>query len=490
MMHYELLARSASSFPNRPAVAEGGRVLTYSELHDAVDAMSCRFQELGLSSNSIVAIQLPNSVEFVVALLAVGKLGATALPLDPALKAEEVGRYSARAGAGVLLCRPSGPGLPEDGESVWHHLSAIDTPSGGLFVATRVLENPRAIRDSQQNVFLLLSSGTEGLPKIVPRTAAQVEGALQVFGATLPHSQDDRVLGVLPFFHSFGLLNVLLSTLARGAALYVESFSPRRTAATIESEQITVLPATPLMFRLLAETDFSRVPEFSSVRLAISAGSALSFAVAQRFEEKFGAAIAQSYGTTESGPAALSRTGQPQGGAGCVGEPYVGVSVEIWDSSGNPLGPGQEGEVAIKSPANALCYVGEPKASAATFRRGYVLTGDIGHRDKAGRLFVLGRNRPMLNVAGKKVAPHEVEACLRSHPCVAEVLVVGADGPEGSESVRALVVPAASVTAIELREYCGKRLADFKVPRQIIFAKDISRGAMGKPTCMASDQTE
>jgi acyl-coenzyme A synthetase/AMP-(fatty) acid ligase len=124
------------------------------------------------------------------------------------------------------------------------------------------------------------------------------------------------------------------------------------------------------------------------------------------------------------------------------------------------------------------------------FKGGRVFTGDVGRIDEAGHLFILGRARPMLNVAGKKVSPAEVEACLRTHPRVAEVLVVGAEAARADQKVQAFVVPAGSVTAQELTDFCRQRLADFKVPRQIVFVEDLSRGAMGKPSATAPEQAE
>ena len=477
----ELLTRSASSFPARPALVEGDRVLTYRQMLDVVQAVEAYLRDRGVGSGGAVALQVPNSIEFVIALFAVGRLGAAALLLDPTLKAGEVDRHCMRAGATAILCRSTGGNEIEDGGLRRYSVPPMDVLCEWAARTTGHPQADRPPRHAQQNVLLFLSSGTMGPPKIVPKTAAQAQAALQIFCATLPYCQEDRVLASLPFFHSFGQFNVLLATLAAGATLHVEPFSPRRTAAAIERDRITVLPATPFMFRLLTETEFQQAPDFSSVRLAISAGSALSAGIARRFEEKFAVPIAQSYGTTETGPVTVALPAERVDEPGWVGRPYSDVRVEIWGPSGNVLEPGREGEIAVRSRANASCYLDGPAASALTFRQGYVLTGDIGCLNEAEHLLVLGRKKPMLNVAGKKVSPSEVEACLRGHPSVAEVLVVGTALPDGDERVKALVVPAGQVTAVELQEFCGSRLADFKVPRQIVFVENLSRGPMGKP---------
>ena len=481
MMLYQLLARTASAFSDRLAIVEEKRTFSYLELLNAVERLQRRLREQGLTPGQTIAVQIPNSAECVTALFAAAALNGTILLLDPALKPEEVERYCKRAGARTLLCgSPATVEAQEDGLRRCL-VPAMDALCEGARRRGRPSEMGTSRAEAGRTLFLLLSSGTMGRPKIISRTVAQAEAALTIFRDTIPYGEEDRVLGILPFFHSFGLLNVFLGTFAGGATLYLESFSPRKTAATVERERITALPATPFMFRMLAETEFRSAPDFSSCRLAVSAGSALSFGVSRKFREKFGIAIAESYGTTETGPVALARPGEPMDESpGWVGGPYVGVTIETWGPSGEPVGPGSEGEVAVKSAANATGYLDDPEANAATFKSGYVLTGDIGHLDEAGHLFVLGRRKPMLNIAGKKVSPAEVEACLRSHPRVADVLVTGAKTADGGERVQALVVPAGEVTALELQAFCGTRLADFKVPRTVTFVENLSTGAMGK----------
>ena len=506
-MLYEVLAKSASSFSDRPALAEGSRTLAYSELLNVVEGLSRHLGGLGLGAGQTVAVQMPNSIECVAALFALSRLGAVILLLDPALKHEEVKRYCGRAGASALL-RGSGDfdQMPESGLRVLPVPPAETLGERARRAGPPSQTPPR--RRADENLVLLLSSGTTGFPKIVPKSVAQAEATLQITSLALRYVKEDSILAVLPFFHSFGLFNMMLTAMAAGACLRVESFSPRRTAATIETERITVLPGTPFMFHILSETDFGRAPDLSSVRLAISAGSALSPAVAQRFQEKFGLAIAQSYGMTEIGPVCLARVedfvpgvflphrpaSRPADAAktspGWVGRPHHGVTVEIWDAAGNPVADGVQGEIAVKSAVNSTAYLGDPEASAVTFKKGYVLTGDIGYRNEAGHLFILGRRKPMLSVAGKKVSPAEVEACLRSHPRVADALVVGAKTPEGEDSVKALVLPAGDVTILELQEFCGKNLAAFKVPREIVLVKNVAGGAMKKRPSVAPGTTE
>jgi long-chain acyl-CoA synthetase len=477
---WESLARSADSSAQKPALIQEGLTLTYAELLDATAAMVALLRREGLRPADTVAIQVPHSVDCVVSLLASMRLGTTVLVLDTSLKQQAVARSCAQAGAGLLLTGPDGEGAPLEGGP----RRLVVPPVQGLRGAARRsadLQDLRAGSDAAAGSdFLLLSSGTTGPPKLVHRLAGTMEAAARIHAARFRYGPGDKTLAMLPFCHSFGLGNVLLGTLTYGGTMVLAPFSPRQTAATVERERITVLPATPFMFHMLADTAFHRRPDFSSVRLAAAVGSALSPAIAARFKEGFGVGISESYGATETGPVALAGP-ELSAVAGCLGKPYPGIEVQIWDASGGRLGPGEPGEIVVKSPAAACEYLGDPEASAGKFRHGYVLTGDSGRLDEAGNLFVTGRMKPMVNVAGKKVAPAEVEACLRSHRGVAETLVVAGSGGEGAEWVKALVVPLGDVTAAELREHCAARLAAFKVPREVVFVESLASGLMHKP---------
>ncbi|HUT34325.1 MAG TPA: AMP-binding protein [Planctomycetota bacterium] len=463
-----LLAHSAEQFAARPAILEGERRVTYGELWDAVQTASRTLGARGVAPGSVVALQMANSLESVVTLFAARVQGATVLLLDPALTREDVRSHCERAGAQLLL--RAAAQVEQVGDA---------TPREGGYA------------------FLVLSSGTAGRPKIVPRTPEQAAASARVFHDTVPYVPEDRVFGIPPFFHNYGLHDILVNTLASGAMLCLERFVPRRAAAMVEREGITVLAATPFMYRLMAETKFARRPDFSTVRLAISAGSPLTVAVARGFEQQFGVRITTLYGSTETGPIAIALDDDGAGEPGCVGRPCVGVQVAILNPDGQPVDADEVGQVAVRSPANAPGYLDDPEASARVFLVSHlhlalggevrnedvtptVLTGDLGRLDADGRLFILGRNRPMLDVAGKKVSPAEVEACLRSHPAVADAVVRGERTAEGDERIVALVEATGPVTPLELREHCGRRLAGFKVPRHIRLVQSLARGALGK----------
>ncbi len=453
----------------RPALVTADRTVSFRDLAAACRSVATRLAAARIHPGDRVALRLPNSPEFVAALLGALHRGAQVLLVDPKVKETELRPVCRRVGIAALLT----------GDEADSDCPTIPIPP--LAELLDADDREAAAGDhGESGAFLLMSSGTTGTPKVVVRTVAQAAAAVDIFRRTVPYRSDDRILATLPMVHSFGLLNVLLTGLSAGAAIYLNRFSPRPTAAAIVANRITVLPGTPFLFRMLAETGFRTAPDFSSVRLAISAGSALSPAIAALFEDKFGVSILQSYGSTESGPVAVGDAAASAAKAnGNVGRPYAGVKIEIRDDASKPVAERREGLVAATSPALASGYLEDPQATAEVFVKGYVLTGDIGYLQD-GELHILGRKRRLISVAGKKVAPAEVEACLRAHPAVADVVVSGVQAGR-SERIQAVVVRAQPVSVQELRTHCSESLAAFKTPHIIEFAANLSQGIMGKP---------
>lgn len=465
-MVFAELCEEAHRRSSSPAVIEGGGVTSWGDVLGGVRATAELLRQAGLRPGDCLAVQIPNSLAAVVSILACIHERLLCLPLDAGLKTAEAESCFQRAGArGVIRLAAE---------------SERDVRLPGSVLVPVVTASGAVCRKDGEGGFLLLSSGTSGTPKLVHRTLPQTAAALGIFRGRIPLDASDRILASLPFCHSFGLLFVLLSAVRAGAALCVDAFSPRSTLRGVERERITVLPGSPFMFRLMAQTEFKESPDLQSVRLAVSAGSALPASVSDAFLHAFGVEIAQSYGTTETGPAALGLLHERRHIPGWVGRPYNEVDIRCPRLDTVPPDVSACGAVVVQSPANAAGYFDDSEATARTFTADGVRTGDIGYRNGDGSLFVLGRERPMINVAGKKVAPAEVEACLRAHPSVADVVVAAACGAVGDQIVRATLVTRGALSAGALREYCAARLADYKIPREFVFSERLEGGVMGK----------
>jgi long-chain acyl-CoA synthetase len=257
--------------------------------------------------------------------------------------------------------------------------------------------------------------------------------------------------------------------------------------ATIGNEGVTSFPGVPFLFQTLAETRRAERADLSSLRLCFSAGAPLAPETFDLFHARFGVPIRQLYGCSEAGSVTINLDADPTVSRASVGRPMRGIEVQVVDEEGRARPAGETGEVEFRSPAVTAGYVGEHAAAAnEAFHDGWFRTGDLGHVDEKGTLYVTGRTKLYISTSGFKVDPFEVEAVLRAHPAVADVVVVGVKGDLGDEVVKAVVVPdpAAGIDRQRLPEelltVCREGLAPFKVPRIVELRDEIPRSPLGK----------
>ena len=267
----------------------------------------------------------------------------------------------------------------------------------------------------------------------------------------------------------------LIAAVRNGATLvFLDDSHPfvlsrRRALDLLEGEAVTVFPGVPFTFRLLAEAPGEA--DLSALRLCFSAGTALPRPTFDAFAVRFGVPIRQLYGSTETGTLTVNLDDDPAASFASVGKPVGEVRVEIRDDD----------EIAVSSPAMTQGYLGLDELNRHVFRDGWYLTGDLGRIDDEGRLFVSGRKKLLIEVAGHKVDPIEVEDVVASHPKVREAVVVAvAGGTGGEETVKAVVVAGDGCGEQEVIEFCRARLANFKVPRVVEFRDEIPKSPLGK----------
>src|ERR687891_183554 len=279
----------------------------------------------------------------------------------------------------------------------------------------------------------------------------------------LAEVESDVVLLALPLFHIFGL-NATLGLVLRegGTAVLVERFDPRATLDLVARHRVTVLPGAPQMFQAWL-TVFGQ-PDLSSVRLAVSGAAALPAAVLEAFRDRFGITIWEGYGLTETSPAVTTTALGGEARPGSIGLPLPGVEVRLVDEHGAEVGEG------------------DPDDTAATFRDGWLLTGDVAYRDDDGYLHIVDRTSDVIVVSGFNVFPREVEEAIALHPKVAECVVLGVQDERTGEAIRALVVPRSgeTLTEEEVLDRCRDALARFKWPRYIEVVHELPRNVTGK----------
>ena len=316
------------------------------------------------------------------------------------------------------------------------------------------------------------SSGSTGRPKRLARTHGQLWAEAESYDWIHP---DDRLFCAIPLFHTYAMGCCLIAAIRNGATLvFLDDSHPfvlsrRRALDLLEDEAVTVFPGVPYVFRLLAEAPGEA--DLSALRLCFSAGTALPRPTIDAFLLRFGVPIRGLYGSTETGTLTANLDDDPAASFTSVGTPVGDVRVEIRDDD----------EIAVSSPAMTAGYADMEELNEHVFRDGWYLTGDLGWLDEDRRLYVTGRKKLLIEVAGHKVDPVEVEDVVAAHPKVREAVVVAVAGSNGDdETVKAVVVAGDGCGEQEVIEFCAARLATFKVPRVVEFRDEIPKSPLGK----------
>jgi long-chain acyl-CoA synthetase len=478
-----MLAQTAERFENRPALIDPARRRTWGDLAADVERRSAALRHRQVGPGDAVGIVLGNDMEFVTTFLAVVSTGAVAVPLNPLLTVAELGLYLRdRSVAGIVTTASRVPAIGNwaaaAGNGAWvADVVGLDT--------VRDVDAPADLCTPEMPALHAFSSGSTGTPKGIVRTHANLAHEADNFFDTVGVSEDDVILTAVALFHAHGLGNCVLAAVRSGAAMVL--LDPFRRDAALEAmsrERVTVFPTVPFVVQTLAETRRADRYRTGSLRLCFTAGAPLARETFDLFSTRFGLPVRQLYGCSEAGSVTINLDEDVAATAASVGRPMKGIEVAIVGEQGESRPPGATGEVTFTSPALADGYVGVAPEANDAFRAGWFRTGDLGHVDEAGNLYVTGRTKLFISTGGYKVDPVEVENVLRQHDGVADVVVVGAAGTLGEEIVKAVVVPADAVDEAVLRReltgLCRTRLAVYKVPRIVEFRPEIPRSPLGK----------
>ncbi|MGH7324410.1 MAG: class I adenylate-forming enzyme family protein [Candidatus Rokuibacteriota bacterium] len=448
----EALARRA---PGAPALVWEGGALDYARLDRQANGFARFLARRGVRPGDRVALSIPNRWPFPVALLGVLKLGAIAAPLDPLLADDERKRILDDLQPRVVAHEVLGD------EADWETPAALEGPA-----------------------LILYTSGTTGAPKGAVLSHGALATAIASWvGPVMALRPADAVLAVLPLAHSFGLNGALLAPLATGArVVLLERFSPDVVLAAIRDHRVTVFPGVATMFRRLLDASGFRASDLASLRLCVSGAAPCPWAVAREWRERSGVRILRGYGMTELFRPISYIADDPTDVPDAIGRPVPGVDVQVVDDDGRPLGPGEVGELWIRTPAVMDGYLGAPEETGAVLADGWFLTGDLAILRPDGYVSIEGRKRERILRGGYSVFPAEVEAVLLAHPAVAEAAVVGEPHSELGEEVVAFVAlrDGAREASESLVTWCKDRLAGFKYPRHVTILDRLPRAATGK----------
>ncbi len=495
---YKLVARQARQHPNRPALASlSGPPMTYQGLPAQILRTIAALNARGISRGDRVALVLPQGPDLAAAFLAIAA-GATCAPLNPGYRREEFEFYltdvrakalivaagsdspavaaAAAAGVNVIELEPSESGEPAGAFS-------LRGPDGGRGPGAGPARS--AFAEPGDTALVLHTSGTTSRPKIVPLSGANVCASAHHIAHTLALTPADRCLNIMPLFHIHGLMGAVLASIAAGAEIVcTPGFDAMRFFSWVRDCEPSWYTAVPTMHqailgRALRNRD---IVEKSRLRLIRSSSASLPPQVMAELESLFRAPVIESYGMTEAAHQMASNPLPPAARKpGSVG-PAAGPEIAVMDEQGSLLETGAVGEIVIRGPNVTDGYENNPGANSEAFTNGWFRTGDQGFLDQDNYLTITGRLKEIINRGGEKISPREVDEVLLDHPGVQQAVTFALPHPKLGEEVAAAVVLREGHEAgePELRSFVAERLADFKVPRKIVFRDQIPKGPSGK----------
>jgi long-chain acyl-CoA synthetase len=491
----DMLETAAQRYGEKTAIICGERLLAFTEFDRAANKMASALKKMGVSRGQRVAMLLSSSPEFAVVYFGIVKIGAIAVPLDTKYKTGELSCLFDDCRPSILVTEnPYLDTVAPLLDKLSYIKDVIDvTPGGGGrfqgYESIMAAESGRAVAGGvapDDVAHIAYTSGPTFRPRGVMLTHGNLVEAAAISAAGFRQTDKDIVtLFALPMHHAVGLVVIMLTSLYAGSAVIMLSgLSIHGLLETIEREKATIFMGVPFVHSLLLRevTAGGIRHDIGSLRLCASAGAPLPLEIIDRYRELLGRELIQFYGLTE---ATCHVTCQPLDGGkdGYVGRALPGFQIKVVDDAGRELGSNQPGEIIIKGPIMSG-YYNKPQATAEAIKDGWLYTGDIGSMDEEGDIVILGLKKPMLIVKGQNIYHSDVEDVLANHPKVVEVAVVGIADPEGmrGEVVRAVIrlKPGQIAREAEIKRYCLARLANYKVPKQVIFVANLPRITGGK----------
>jgi len=538
---YSILDESASNYPNQVYTIFNDATRTYAQVKDTADRIANFLASRGIRKGDRVAIFLPNLPHYPAIFFGILKAGAVCVTCNPLYTTNELNYQLKDAGAKAVFCMDHPQFYPTTVKAingtdietvvvcgVKSYLSPIKAFIGGLLgkipkagnyqpghlffddvVAGARPEPPEVeINPAEDLALIIYTGGTTGVPKGAALTHTNFTSnlmALEEWGRLVhePGAKPEKLrqggfhtyLGVLPWYHSFGLTVAMLSACGNGAAIICVP-DPRagdppftEVLKLVQKHKPTVMPAVPTIF--VAFTNHALLDKFDLTSLmgCFSGGAPLPPEVCKQFEEKTGAVIFEGYGLSETTPVATSNpTNTDQRKIGSIGFPVPGTDIKILDieTGATELPQGEDGEIAISGPQVMKGYWNRPKETEEVFReidgKKYFLTGDIGHVDEEGYILVTDRKKDLIIVGGFNVYPRDVEDILFQHPKVELAAVIGAPDEKSGEAVKAFIQlkPGETATEEEIFEFSKENMAGYKRPRQVEFRESLPVSNVGK----------
>jgi fatty-acyl-CoA synthase len=479
------IATAAIHHPHEIAIVDERGALSFERLHRRSNALADSLAKMGIGHEDGVGIMCRNHRGFAEATLAAAKLGASALYLNTMFAGPQLAEVTRREGPKALVYDEEFTGLLEGVDDSVARIVGWSDEAGergttlGQLIAAGDESDLKPPPDKPR--FVILTSGTTGTPKGAQRSSPDGLLAIAALIDKIPYRSRETMMIAAPLFHSWGFFHFVMSLPTASTMVLRRRFDPEGTLQAVQESRADVLAAVPVMIqRILSLPDETLAKyDLSSVRITSLSGSALPGELALAWMDRFGDSVYNLYGSTEVSYATVATPEDLRAAPGTAGRPPRGTTVRIVGEDGRELPQGDVGRIFV---GNDMSFDGYTGGGGKEVLDGLLCSGDVGHIDAGGRLFIDGRDDEMIVSGGENVFPREVEDLLADHEGVEEVAVIGVDDAEFGQRLKGFVVLKAGqeVSEDELKAHVKANLAGYKTPREIEFMDELPRNATGK----------
>jgi acyl-CoA synthetase (AMP-forming)/AMP-acid ligase II len=478
------VATAAHKYPHETMLIDERGSLSFERVHKRTNALAHAFAGMGIGPGDGVGIMCRNHRGFIEATLAAAKLGASALYLNTMFAGPQLVEVTKREAPKALVYDEEFAGLLDGvDEGIARIVAWADGEVEGTTLDSLIAANDESDHKPPPDNprFVILTSGTTGTPKGAQRSSPDGLLAMAALIDKIPYRARDTMVVAAPLFHSWGFFHFVMSLPTASTMVLRRRFDEEDTLRAVQDHRADVLAVVPVMLqrilRLPEETLASY--DLSSLRITSASGSALPGELATEWMDRFGDSVYNLYGSTEVAYATVATPEDLRAAPGTAGKPPRGTVVRLYDEAGQEVPRGEVGRIFV---GNEMSFEGYTGGGGKEAIDGLLSSGDVGHFDAGGRLFIDGRDDEMIVSGGENVFPREVEDLLADHDGVVEVAVIGVEDAEFGQRLKAFIVTAgeAEVSAEELKAHVKANLAAYKAPREFEFLDELPRNATGK----------
>jgi acyl-CoA synthetase (AMP-forming)/AMP-acid ligase II len=478
---------SAIRYPDETAIVDELGTLTFREVHERTNALAHALSDAGILEGDGVAIMCRNHRGFIDATVACSKLGANALYLNTAFAGPQITDVVDREKPVALIYDAEFEELVHDAGVrrkrfiAWHE--GGDKPKDPLIEDLIEQGDPAdVVPPSEKGRVVILTSGTTGSPKGASRKQPESLDPAAALFSKIPLRARETTMIAAPMFHSWGFAHFTLGMGLSSTLVIKRKFEPEATLSLTAQHDATALAVVPVMLQRILELPIETIQKYdlSALRVIAASGSALPGELATRAMDAFGEVLYNLYGSTEVAWATIATPEDLRAAPGTAGRPPRGTIVKLYDEDGNPVTKaGETGRIFV---GNEMLFEGYTGGGGKDVIDGLMSTGDVGHFDADGHLFVDGRDDEMIVSGGENVFPREVEDLLHDHEAIDDVAVIGVEDEKFGQRLKAYAVQTKGkkISEDELKAYVKKNLAGYKVPREVVFVDELPRNATGK----------